>query len=110
MELNLDKIGKNVLIGRTILGLSQEGLAKKLGMNQSWVQKVEKGEVDLCISNINKLSEGLNIEPINLLFSSPNQVFNFTNCSQSGNFQNCTINSIDLIEKLVSHIKSNKNH
>lgn len=109
MELNLEKIGKNVLVARTILGLTQEGLAKKIGMNQTWIQKVEKGEIDLCITNINKLSHGLNMEPINLLFSSPNQVFNFTNCTQSGNFQNCTINSVELIEKLASYIKSNKN-
>ena len=77
MELELEKIAKNVLIARTIKGYTQEGLASKIGMTQAWVQKVEKGDIDLSVSSINKLSEGLKIKAINLLFSSPSQVFDF---------------------------------
>jgi transcriptional regulator with XRE-family HTH domain len=77
MELELEKIAKNILIARTIKGFTQEGLGSKIGMTQAWVQKVEKGEIDLSISSINKICKGLEIEPINLLFSSPTQILNF---------------------------------
>jgi len=41
MELELEKIAKNVLITRTIKGFTQEGLASKTGMTHAWIQKVE---------------------------------------------------------------------
>ena len=108
MELELEKIGKNVLIARTIKGYTQEGLGTEICMTQAWVQKVEKGEQDLSITTINKLSEGLDVDPQFLLFSTPQEVLNFNNCTQNGPFHQCTVNSEEFIEKLAKLFSSNE--
>jgi len=96
--MDINKIGENIRIARTIRGYSQEGLANALGKSQNWLQKVEKGEIDLSVNNISAISNELGVQPEFLLFSTPQQVFN--NCKQSGTFNNCVINSENLVEKL----------
>jgi ribosome-binding protein aMBF1 (putative translation factor) len=52
MKLDLKQIGDNIRIARVVRGYSQDGLANKIGKSQNWLQRVEKGEVDLSISCI----------------------------------------------------------
>jgi ribosome-binding protein aMBF1 (putative translation factor) len=103
----LEKIGENVRIARTIRGYSQEGLAAKIGKSQNWLQKVEKGEVDLTITCINELAKELELSPQQLIFTIPSQVFN--NCHQSGNNNNYINNSDDLIKQMIEVLNMLKN-
>jgi len=109
MKIDEEQIAKNILLARTIKGLTQEGLAKAVGLSQQWKQKVEKAEVNLTIEHINSISNALDVTPQFLMFSIPSQVFNncFNNSSLSGtgSFNNCVINAPDVIEK-VNEIKT----
>jgi transcriptional regulator with XRE-family HTH domain len=105
MKIDIEKIAKNILLARTIKGFTQDGLVQAMGISQQWVQKVEKGEVNLTFEHINLLSETLGVTPEFLLFSSPSQVFNnsFNNSSLSrmnSSFNNCIINSPDFMKKI----------
>lgn len=50
MKVCLEQMGENIRIARVFRGYSQEGLANKMGKSQNWLQRVEKGEVDMNIS------------------------------------------------------------
>lgn len=102
MELN--KIGENVRIARTIKGYSQEGLANKIGKSQNWLQKVEKGEIDLSVTCITELAKELELTPEQLIFAIPHQVFN--NCKQSGNNNHYINNSDVLFKQLLELLKT----
>lgn len=56
-----EKLGENIRIFRTIKGYSQEGLANKLGKTQNWLQKIEKGEIDIPLSCLTELSKELGV-------------------------------------------------
>ena len=56
-----EKLGENIRIFRTIKGYSQEGLAYKLGKTQNWLQKIEKGEIDIPLSCLTELSKELGV-------------------------------------------------
>ncbi|GAB1447741.1 MAG: helix-turn-helix domain-containing protein [Bacteroidetes bacterium] len=102
--MELEKIGNNIRIARTIKGYSQEGLAKAIGKSQNWLQKVEKGELDISLTTLNELSKELNVQAEFLLFSSPSQIFN--NCNLSGTFNNCVVNSESFLEKINKLIET----
>jgi transcriptional regulator with XRE-family HTH domain len=106
MELELGKIGENIRIARNIKGFSQEGLANKLNKSQNWMQKVEKGEIDLSITCIRNIANELEVPASFILYSTPAQVIN--NCTIGNNaqsFNNCIFNSESLFEKLINSIE-----
>ena len=55
------QIGENLRILRILKNYSQEGLANKLGKTQNWLQKIEKGEIDIPLSCLTELSKELGI-------------------------------------------------
>jgi transcriptional regulator with XRE-family HTH domain len=55
------KLGENLRILRTIKGYSQDGLANKIGKSQNWLQKIEKGEIDIPLSCLNDISKELGV-------------------------------------------------
>lgn len=52
---------------RKIQGLSQEELAEKVGVHRTYVGMIERGEKNITLLNILKISKALNIPPQNLL-------------------------------------------
>lgn len=62
MEL-LYKIGQNIKLIRLVRGYSQAGLARKLGKSQNWLQKTEKGEIDIGISQLAEIAFQLEVSP-----------------------------------------------
>lgn len=99
----INKIGENIRLIRTLKGYSQEGLANKLGKSQNWIQKIEKGEIDVSIKNLEEISKELDIDIEQLITFESKQIFN--KCNQSGTFNNCVINSEQLFTTLIEIIK-----
>jgi len=68
MEENiLIKFGKRVREERVKQNLSQEELAEKAGVHRTYIGMIERGEKNITLDNIRKLSEALGIKLSNLL-------------------------------------------
>lgn len=57
----------NLRAKRLGLGLSQEALAAASGLHRTYVGSVERGERNLGLDNIERLSAALSIDPADLL-------------------------------------------
>ncbi|MDD5505920.1 MAG: helix-turn-helix transcriptional regulator [Candidatus Omnitrophica bacterium] len=71
---NLKKeLGKRIRQLRKVKGWTQEVLAEKADMDYKYLGAIERGEKNLTLTNIEKISRGLGIEPYQLfLFSLKN--------------------------------------
>lgn len=68
MERTIQKIlGRNVKLYRQRMGLSQEALADKAFLHRSYVGAVERGKRNICLINLVRLAEALDVEPCGLL-------------------------------------------
>jgi transcriptional regulator with XRE-family HTH domain len=63
----LKQFGERVRRLRMAKGLSQEKLAELSGLHRNYIGGVERGERNIAILNIFKLSEALEISPSELL-------------------------------------------
>lgn len=55
--------GHNVRKIRESLGLTQAELAHKAGLNRSYLGGVERGQRRICMENIARLAQALNVTP-----------------------------------------------
>lgn len=58
----LIEFGKKIQDLRKQLGLSQEELAYKVGFHRTYVGMIERGERNITLSNLKKLSKGLEVD------------------------------------------------
>lgn len=73
MESRFDcktNFGNRVRQLRKNIGLSQEGLAHKAGLDRSYIGQVERGEVNISLVNICTLADALKLPPSELLIFS----------------------------------------
>jgi transcriptional regulator with XRE-family HTH domain len=63
----LIKIGINIKKAREELGLSQTQLANDMGKDQQWLQRIEKGKVNVTIKSLNLITKTLKIQIKNLI-------------------------------------------
>jgi len=54
-------LGKNIRALRSLQGFSQEGFAKHVGIDRSYMGGIERGERNLCVSTLRKIAIGLNL-------------------------------------------------
>ena len=105
MITSVDKKIKNI---RELKNYTQEYMAEKLGISIRAYSKIESGETNLTIDRLNKLSQILEMSPLEILGFDDKQVFN--HCKQEGNIGiNHNYMPKDLInqfEKHVSHLES----
>lgn len=92
-----EKLGENIRIFRTIKGYSQEGLANKLSKTQNWLQKIEKGEIDIPLSCLTELSKELGVSEDLLLTFDPKLLLN-------NNFKMETLMDKNNSEQLLTEI------
>jgi transcriptional regulator with XRE-family HTH domain len=59
-------LGKSIKLCRTNRGLSQEGLASKVGKSVSYISLIEQGKRDPPISTVGEIASALGV-PISLL-------------------------------------------
>lgn len=55
--------GYNLLRLRLKNGLTQEELAARAGFKRSYISKVELGEGNICIKNIDRIAKALGVAP-----------------------------------------------
>lgn len=68
MEMNhRQMIGKNIELARTVLGWSQARLAEEVGVEQTYVSKVEKGKVNVSVDSLNRFATALR-RPLGFFF------------------------------------------
>lgn len=60
-------LGRRVKAHRQALGISQEKLAEHLGVHRTYVGSVERGERNLALQTVERLAEGLDLDPKALL-------------------------------------------
>ena len=58
----LVKFGKKVREERKKLGFSQEVLAEKAGVHRTYIGMIERGEKNITLANIQKVSKALKIK------------------------------------------------
>lgn len=63
----LQTFGAAVRRERKALGLSQERLAQKAGVDRTYIGMVERGERNLSLMNIVRISRALGVHPTKLL-------------------------------------------
>ena len=54
-------VGFNLLIIREKQGLTQEKLGMLAGLHRAYIGQVERGEKNLCITNLEKIARALNV-------------------------------------------------
>jgi DNA-binding Xre family transcriptional regulator len=59
-------LGKNIARLRALQNKSQQGLASDAGVDQNWVQRMENGEENVTVTQLDKLSKALNVETAEL--------------------------------------------
>jgi transcriptional regulator with XRE-family HTH domain len=59
--------GDRVRLVRKDLGLSQEELADKAGLHRTYIGMIERGEKNITLTNIEKISKALGIDISDLL-------------------------------------------
>jgi predicted transcriptional regulator len=59
-------VGKNIYHYRNRLGISQETLAARAKMGSDYIAKCERGQMNMTLENIAKISKGLEISPAKL--------------------------------------------
>lgn len=52
-------VGKNIELARTVRGWSQAQLAEEMGVEQTYVSKVEKGKVNVSIDTLERFAAAL---------------------------------------------------
>jgi DNA-binding Xre family transcriptional regulator len=59
-------LGKNIARLRALQSKSQQNLAADAGMNQNWVARMENGEENVTVGQLDKLAKALNVETAEL--------------------------------------------
>ena len=65
-QINID-FGNKVRELRTKLGISQEELAERAGLHRNYIGLVERAEINITLSNIEKIAKALSIRLTELL-------------------------------------------
>ena len=76
---NIDDIPKNIRKFRELKNITREVIASELEMSLSGYSKIERNEVDLTISKIQKIAEILKVDVSQILNFDASQIFNVSN-------------------------------
>lgn len=75
--MNIPSIYQNIKSFRELKKLTREFVADELGMTVSGYSKIERGEVDITLSRLQRISEVLEVDVARLMSFDVSQVFNF---------------------------------
>ena len=77
--MNTEQIAENIKNLRELKKVTREEMAEELSMSLSGYSKIERGEVDLTISKIIKISEVLQVDLSKVLNFDAKEIFNIYN-------------------------------
>jgi len=63
----LETVGKNIELARTLVGWSQAELAEAMSVDQQYISKVEKGKLNISMKTLARFASALGKEPKDLL-------------------------------------------
>jgi transcriptional regulator with XRE-family HTH domain len=78
----MKEIFNNIKKFRDLKSITRETMAAELGMSLSGYSKIERGEVDLTLSKIQRIAEILQVSLEQLLNFDSSQIFNISNNNQ----------------------------
>lgn len=92
------KIGHKIKKLRELKNLTQEHMAKSIGISQGAYSRMELGETEITYSKLERISEELGMKPEEIIAFNESLVFNVMN-NQTGNGLVINNNQISEIEK-----------
>ena len=98
----LKNIGRRIRVFRTEKRYTQEDMADLLNKSVSWYAKVERGELDINISNIESIAKIFDISAGDLIKSAEVNIFNNTVTTINGALNNQGNITIQEVNKLDS--------
>ncbi|OAB41785.1 helix-turn-helix domain-containing protein [Paenibacillus antarcticus] len=60
-------VGRNISRARKLRGITQEQLGEMVGQPQSYISRIERGEKNLSLETLEKISNSLGVDPDRLL-------------------------------------------
>lgn len=82
-------------------GIKKDVLASQLNVDQSFISRIENGEVNLTVKRLQEIANAMDVSVFDLL---PDQTKNeFNDCTHSGYF-NCTIQN-EVSEEILDLLK-----
>jgi transcriptional regulator with XRE-family HTH domain len=92
------KIGHKIKKLRELKNLTQEHMAKSIGISQGAYSRMELGETEITYSKLERISEELGMKPEEIIAFNESLVFNVMN-NQTGNGLVINNNQISEVEK-----------
>ncbi len=84
--MDIKKISENIKKFRELKGITRDSIASELEMSVSGFSKIERGEIDLTLSKLDKIASIIGVSVAQILSFDASNIFNINN--------NKTINSI----------------
>jgi len=100
------QIGKRVKIARILIDVTQEDLAKRIGVEPVTVSRMESGSRKTTAVEIEKLSKALN-RPISYFYEGKEEEYQKVD-SLRANFKDLDSKDLEAIERVVSQIREIK--
>lgn len=80
--MDIKQISFNIKKFRELKNFTREYIATELDMSVSGYSKIERGEIDLTLSKLQKIAEILNVSPSEILNFDVTNIFNIANNQQ----------------------------
>ncbi|MDQ0049251.1 transcriptional regulator with XRE-family HTH domain [Paenibacillus polymyxa] len=61
------QVGKKIRLYRKAMKLTQEELGEQLQIDQSYLGRIERGEINITLETLAKISKALHVRPVQLL-------------------------------------------
>lgn len=103
--MDIKQIGDTIKKFRELKNISRETMAAEIDMSLSGYGKVERGEIDLTLSRIQKIAEVLKVDLQQVLNFDATQVFNITNNKSVQGVNNTHIHSDEYRDKYIQKLE-----
>ena len=98
-ETDKRQIGNLIRISRKTVGLSQMGLAERIGVSYQQVQKYEKGASEISISRLSQIAQALNM-PVSRFIADEEKTMVAESVSLYGTLSDDEIELLKLFRKI----------
>ncbi len=103
--MDIKKVGDNIKKLRELKNISREWLAEKAEMSLSGYSKLERGEVDLTLTRVQKISEALGVSVSQVLNFDATQIFNISNNQNVQGVNNTQIYHDEYKDKYIAKLE-----